>query len=135
MNRALAVVEPDPSPRVLVLENSPSLRGLLVLHLSNAGYDVLEAEDAVEAGKLVLQTAPDLIVVDVKLPYMSGVEFISALRTEPSFSETPVVFLSAAELLENVPKQLRAAACLSKPVRVDHLLNVVALCVRARSGS
>lgn len=126
-----AYLKATPATRILVLEDSPSVRELLAIHLSNAGYAVLQAEDAIIAGKLVLEAAPDLIVADVKLPYMSGIEFIAALRTEPSFTDIPVVFLSSADLLETVPKELRAAACLMKPVRVDRLLDVIALSVPA----
>lgn len=116
---------------VLVLEDSQPIRELLVLHLANAGYEVLEAEDAVVAGELILQAAPDLIIADIELPYMSGLDFIAALRTEPGLCDIPVVFLTshAHDQFDERAKQLRAAAYLTKPVSAARLLEVVALCV------
>jgi two-component system chemotaxis response regulator CheY len=137
MNAKMATVragiKPYPAyrtPTVLVLEDSASIRELLALHLSNAGYEVLEAEDAVVAGKMVLQEAPDLIIADIKLPYMSGVEFISALRTEARFRDIPVVFLSSQDQFDAQARELRAAAYLTKPVSLDRLLEVVEVCVQ-----
>ena len=114
---------------VLVLEDSTAIRELLVLHLTNAGYEVLEAEDAVVAGQLVLQAPPDLIIADIKLPYMSGIEFIAAHRTEPGLRDIPVVFLSSRDQYDERARELRAAAYLTKPVTVERLLEVVALYV------
>lgn len=116
---------------VLVLEDSDPIRELIVLHLTNAGYEVREAEDAVVAGELVLQAPPDLIIADISLPYMSGIDFIAALRTEPGLCDIPVVFLTshADDQFDERAKQLRAAAYLTKPVSLARLLEVVALCV------
>ena len=122
-----------PKGRVLVLEDSDPIRELIVLHLTNAGYEVREAEDAVVAGELILQAPPDLIIADISLPYMSGIDFIAALRTEPGLCDIPVVFLTshADDQFDERAKQLRAAAYLTKPVSLARLLEVVALCVDA----
>jgi CheY-like chemotaxis protein len=117
-------------PSILVLEDSQPIRELLGMHLRNAGYRVREAEDAVEAGKIVLQSAPDLILADIKLPYMSGVDFAVALRSEPAFSDIPIVFLSSQDQFDDRARQVRAAAYLAKPVSVPRLLEVVGLYVR-----
>lgn len=117
--------------RVLVLEDSKIIRELLTLHLANAGYEVLEAEDAVVAGEMILQAPPDLIIADIELPYMSGLDFIAALRTEPDLCDIPVVFLTSHgyDQFDDRAKQLRAVAYLTKPVSAERLLEVVALCV------
>jgi CheY-like chemotaxis protein len=57
---------------ILVVDDDESMRELLRLHLTNAGYDVRLAEDAVVAGQLVLRNPPDLIIADVEMPYMDG---------------------------------------------------------------
>jgi two-component system chemotaxis response regulator CheY len=118
------------SQRVLVLENSASFREILTLHLSNAGYAVLPAEDAVVAGKLILQQPPDLIIADIHVPYLSGVEFVGALRSDPSFKDIPVIFLSSQGDLEAAARQVQAQAFLRKPVTVDRLLQTVSLCLQ-----
>ena len=116
--------------QVLVLEHSASFREMLALHLSNAGYTVLQAEDAVVAGKLILQRAPDLIITDIEVPYMSGVELVGALRGDPSFKDIPVIFLSSQVDLETAARQVQAQAFLRKPVSVDRLLQTVSLCLQ-----
>ena len=62
-------------------------------HLTRAGYEVLSAEDAVEAGKLVVERSPQLIIADIQLPYMSGDEFVAAV-----LRDLPAPALNAAEI-------------------------------------
>jgi DNA-binding response OmpR family regulator len=114
------------SQRILVMDDDAYMRELMGLHLSNAGYEVLMAEDAVVAGHLVLGRRPDLILADIEMPFMNGLEFVQALRHDPSVSSIPVVFVSSRDDLEESAKALSAVAFLKKPVLADHLLTVVA---------
>jgi len=111
--------------RILLLEDSPEVRMLLERRLARAGYEVLTAEDAVEAGKLVVQRAPHLIIADIQLPYMSGDEFVAALRADPAVRDIPVIFLSVDAHLEEHARRLGAAAYFDKSVSVERLLEVV----------
>ena len=111
--------------RILLLEDSADLRALLERQLVRAGYEVLSAEDAVEAGKLVVERTPDLIIADIQLPYMSGDEFIAALRRDPAVRDIPVIFLSVDAQLEAHAKRLGAVAYFDKNVSTEHLLEVV----------
>src|SRR4051794_24015961 len=79
-------------PRILFVDDNKDMRTLLHLHLSNAGYDVWAAEDAIEAGKIVLHSVPDLMVVDVALPFMSGIEFVSTIIADQTIPTFPVIF-------------------------------------------
>ena len=101
------------------------IRELVRLHLQNAGYDVLLAEDAVAAGHLIVQHAPALILIDVNMPYMDGYDFTSALKRDPATRDIPVVFITADEDVAQRSRQLGAAAYLAKPVRADRLLETV----------
>jgi CheY-like chemotaxis protein len=116
--------------RILLLEDSPDLRMLLKRHLSKAGYEVLTAEDAVEAGKLVVQRAPHLIIADIQLPYMNGDEFVAALRADPAVRDIPVIFLSVDGQLEEHARRLGAVAYFDKSVSSERLLEVVDLYAR-----
>ena len=109
----------------MVIDDDESIRELVKLHLRNAGYEVLVAEDAVIAGHLVVDTPPDLIIVDVNMPYMSGYEFVAALKADPATRHIPVVFLTVNEDVAQRAKQLGAVAYLKKPVTADKLLDVV----------
>jgi CheY-like chemotaxis protein len=114
---------------VLVVDDDPFIRELLELHLLNAGYKVLLAEDAVAAGRQVLAAAPALILIDVNMPYMDGYQFVSALKTDPTTRDIPVVFLTMDEDVAQRSRELGAVAYLRKPVRADRLLEVVRLFV------
>ena len=120
-------MENEKKPTILIVDDARDTRELLRLHLTDAGYAVEEAEDALVAGRRVLAAAPDLIITDVRMPYMTGTEFVSALRADPAIPDIPVIFLTAYDPAAAEAGKLRAAACLSKPVSLDRLLEVVSL--------
>jgi two-component system chemotaxis response regulator CheY len=112
---------------VLVMDDDECMRELLRLHLRNAGYEVLEAEDAVAAGHLLLKRRPDiLLAADVERPYMSGLELVEAMRADPATCAVPVIFITCRPDAEPRARALGAAALLAKPLHVDHLLAIVA---------
>jgi CheY-like chemotaxis protein len=111
---------------ILVVEDDESIRELLRLHLSSAGYRVDVAEDAISAGYMVLRSAPDLIISDINMPHMDGFEFIAALKADKSVAPIPVIFLTSLEEGGQRGKELGAVGYLTKPVRAERLLNLVA---------
>ena len=111
---------------ILVVDDEASARDLLRLHLSSAGYEVLVAEDAIAAGYMVLRRPPDLIISDVNMPHMDGFEFIAALRSDKALPYIPVIFLTTMEEGDHRGKELGAVGYLTKPVRSDRLLAMVA---------
>jgi two-component system, chemotaxis family, chemotaxis protein CheY len=117
-------------PKVLVVDDDESMRELVRLHLRNAGYDVVLAEDAIVAGHLVLRSPPDLIVADVEMPYMDGFQFVEGLKANPAFSAIPVLFLTVRTDGESRGRQLGAAAYLTKPLQAERLLAAVATHLR-----
>jgi len=112
--------------RILVVDDDDSIRELLRLHLSSAGYEVQVAEDAIAAGYLVLKGPPDLIITDVSMPHMDGFEFVAALRADSSLPRIPVIFLTSVEDGDARGRELGAAGYVTKPVRADRLLSLVA---------
>ena len=113
--------------RILVIDDDESIRELVKLHLSKGGYETILAEDAVVAGHIVVDRAPDLIIADVKMPYMNGYDFVAALKTDPTTRDIPVVFLTTSDDVAERSRQLGAAAYLTKPVSAARLLEVVGL--------
>ena len=111
---------------ILVVDDDANVRELLKLHLSAAGYEVRVAADAIAAGYLVLRTPPDLIICDVNMPHMDGFEFISALKSDMSIPRIPVVFLTTFEEGDHRGKELGVVGYLTKPIRADRLLSLVA---------
>ena len=111
---------------ILIVDDDEGIRELLRLHLSSAGYEVNTAEDAIAAGYMVLRSRPDLIITDVNMPHMDGFEFIAALKSDKSIPDIPVIFLTSVEEGDHRGKQLGAVGYLTKPVRSDRLLALVA---------
>lgn len=112
-------------PRILVVEDDESMRELLRLHLSSAGYAVEVAEDAIAAGYSVLRAAPDLIVCDVAMPHMDGFELVAALRADAGVSnDLPVIFLTAQSDGDDRAREL-GGEFLEKPIRLEELLAAV----------
>ena len=110
---------------VLVVDDDPSIRDLLRIHLGNAGYNVLLAEDAIVAGHMLLKEAPDLLLLDLDMPYMTGLEFLQALRSDTTLPKFPIVFLTANPEARDLAATLGAAGYLSKPILLNDLLREV----------
>lgn len=111
---------------ILVIDDDESIRQLLKLHLSAAGYSVEVAADAIAAGYMVLRSPPDLIITDVNMPHMDGFEFIAALKSDKTVPDIPVIFLTSHEEGDYRGKSLGAVGYITKPVRADRLLQLVA---------
>src|SRR5438876_12187144 len=94
-----------PRARILVIDDDKSMLELLKLHLSNAGYDVVTAEDAVVAGRHVFEAAPDLIIADVSMPYMDGYELVRPPRAARAPRVIPVVFLPSRAAVPASPRR------------------------------
>lgn len=122
---ASARPKPTPKAKVAVIDDDRLIRYLLDLHLRKAGYEVVTAEDAVAAGRLILEARPDLILCDVDMPFMDGYEFVAALRADPVTRHIPVIFLTVNKSLGERAKGL-GAGHLVKPVLADELLRTVA---------
>ncbi len=117
--------------RILVIDDDPFFRRLLQAHLSQAGYAVVLAEDAVEGGKALLQPDFDLVICDINMPFMTGLELVSLLRGSDETAGTPVIFASSHRdtktLLE--VETLGAAGYLTKPFQSEQLLETVERCL------
>jgi len=111
---------------VLVVDDDPNIREMLAIHLRNAGYVVRTAKDGIEGGYSVLSDRPDLVISDVQMPHMDGFDFVAALRADRSVSDIPVIMLTSEVEWEERGKRLGANDYVTKPVRADRLLSLVA---------
>lgn len=111
---------------ILIVDDDESILELLRLHLTGAGYEVHVASDAISAGYMVLRSVPDLIITDISMPHMDGFEFVAALKADKSLPYIPVVFLTSIEDGDARGKELGAVGYITKPVRADRLLELVA---------
>jgi two-component system chemotaxis response regulator CheY len=109
---------------ILLIDNDDSSRQLLRIHLSNAGYGTLEAEDAIAGGRLLVEHAPDLVILEADLPFLTGLDLIATIAVDQSAPCMPVVFLTSNEEDRSRAQQL-GDACLMRPFFADELLRVV----------
>jgi two-component system phosphate regulon response regulator PhoB len=80
---------------VLVVEDEPDVLELVAFHLSRAGFNVLQAETGEQARTELRRSAPDLVILDLMLPDMSGLELLQMMGRDRHLSTVPVVILSA----------------------------------------
>ena len=106
---------------ILLAEDDRALRRFLEVVLERAGYRVIPASDGLEAMKVVLANAIDVVVTDEMMPNLSGHEFCRFLRNSPELSHLPVIILSALER-KDINDGEQADAFLSKPVSGETLI-------------
>ncbi len=120
--------------RILVVDDEANIRTLLQQELGEAGYQVLQAADGVEGIQIARKEHPDLVIMDLMMPGISGFDAISALRSDESTAHIPVLILSVLEDRER-GYRLGADAYLTKPINaVEVLVTVGNLLARAARG-
>ena len=112
------------SAKILVVDDEPSLLRLTGFALQTAGYQVVTAETAREALEKVRSEKPDLVILDVMLPDMSGLEVCQLLRADPKSDNLPIIMLSARAEVPDRVRGLKSGAdeYITKPVDSDELL-------------
>ena len=116
--------------KVLIVDDEPDLRFLHRRILLRAGHDVTEAGDGAAALESVRKSPPDLVVTDLMMPVMGGIEFIRRLRADPVTEAIPVLAVSGDWHLVT-----EADAALAKPCRSQDLLAAAEdLLMKGRGG-
>lgn len=108
---------------VLVIEDDAATRDFLAEVLSDEGYTVHLAVDAVSGIMLLTDVQPDLILCDYRLPRASGLTFARAIRNIGI--DVPIVLMTADSHIPEHPNMVQVAFCLLKPFDVDELLDCI----------
>jgi signal transduction histidine kinase len=113
-----------PRRQVLVVDDVPENRLLVVEFLTSLGFELAEAGDGREGMEKAHKLHPDLILIDNVMPVMSGLEATRLLREEPDFADVPIIALSASATRADRERSLGAGvnAFLNKPLDFDELL-------------
>jgi CheY-like chemotaxis protein len=113
--------------RVLVVDDEPDVLLLCRLNLQQRGYDVLEAGDGKTALSLAREERPDVVVLDLMLPGMTGYDVLAALTQDERTRHIPVVILTAKSLQADRDRsaELGASAFLTKPFVPAELCDLV----------
>lgn len=114
-------------PRILVAEDEKDIRELIAFTLRFAGFDVLLATNGAEAVEVAEAEKPDLVILDVRMPKMSGYEACRRLKENPQTALLPVVFLSAKGQDSEIQQGLESGAeeYILKPFAPDELIQQV----------
>jgi chemosensory pili system protein ChpA (sensor histidine kinase/response regulator) len=140
LTRASQLPAPAPSvpsppaprrPRVLVVDDSASIRRVLAQDLARAGYEVSVARDGIDALQAMVKDPPQIIILDIEMPRLDGFEFLSALRASKQDTQAHVIILTsrASEQHQDYARQLGVDAYFVKPcpiatltAKIDELL-------------
>lgn len=121
---------------VLVVDDSVVVRAVLVQHLSDRGYEAVEACDGEEALRLCGDRLPDVMLLDVNLPGLSGYEVLDEMKRTPEFARVPVIILTTRQSAEDAVRGLELGAhdYLRKPVQPVELSVRVAGALRLKAA-
>jgi two-component system phosphate regulon response regulator PhoB len=111
-------------PLVLVVEDEAPLQQLLAYNLERAGFAVEQAYDSDEAQILIAERAPDLVLLDWMLPWMSGLELCRQLRRKPATANLPIIMLTARTEEPDRLQGLNTGAddYITKPFSIEELI-------------
>jgi CheY-like chemotaxis protein len=129
--RVTGLQSTQPAPRVLIVDDEPNNRGWLTRLLKIIGFSVREAEDGAEAIRLWQEWKPDLILMDVRMPVMDGLEATRRIRQHPGGTETAIIALTASALDEDRRTIMQSGVndFLAKPCPENELLQKIQGCL------
>lgn len=112
---------------ILIVDDSRTIRNLLCGTLRSAGYEVCQAEDGMEALEKLEGFAPDVIVTDLNMPRMNGLELVQKLRQDPRTKFLPILFLTTegSPEIRQKGRQAGATGWLVKPFDATRLLSTI----------
>jgi two-component system, cell cycle response regulator DivK len=122
---------------VLIVEDNPTNMKLAITLLESAGHDVLSATDAEVGLAMARDQRPALILMDIQLPGMDGLQATMELKRDEITRSIPVIALTALAM-KGDEERIRAAGCdgyIAKPMRYQEFLSTIAAQLAARTGS
>ena len=113
--------------KILIVDDSASMRNMVATTLKTRGHNITEAADGQQAVTQAKQTSFDVVVSDVNMPVMNGIELIKNLRSMPNYKYTPILLLTteSGDDRKNEGKQAGATGWLVKPFNPEKLLATI----------
>lgn len=114
-------------PRILVIDDEEKIRKVLTIHLTAEGYEVVTATNGFEALRDMEKINPDIIITDIVMPKVSGLEFTQALKNKADTRGIPIIVISAFSDKETVEtaRKLGAVKFLAKPFETKNLIETI----------
>lgn len=124
-------------PKILIAEDEPDIRDLIAFTLQFGGFEAIVTSNGQEAIARAVETRPDLILLDVRMPRMTGYEACAALKANPKTAHIPIAFLSAKGQEDEVRGGLDTGAVdyILKPFAPDELIQRVKELVEQGAGA
>jgi two-component system chemotaxis response regulator CheY len=115
------------SKSIMIVDDAASMRGLVAMSLKKAGYEVFQASDGKDAVLQLSGKKVDLIVTDLNMPNMNGIELIKTLKGNPKYKFTPIIMLTteSEESKKQEGQRAGAKAWIVKPFKPEILVSVV----------
>jgi two-component system alkaline phosphatase synthesis response regulator PhoP len=110
--------------KVLIADDEIHIVQVVAAKFRNNGFEVITADNGIDAYKLCRKEKPDIILTDYQMPGMTGIELIEKLRQRPEFADVPVIMLTAGGFVieDDQKDKLGIAECLNKPFSPKELL-------------
>jgi CheY-like chemotaxis protein len=123
--------------KILVIDDEPAVHRLLQIILEEEGFDIVGMEGQEGSGSAVSKSKPDLIILDIRMPEVNGLEILRMLKSDEDTHNIPVIILTASNRHDDQEKARRLGAerYLTKPFQPAELLKAVRAASPARDAS
>jgi two-component system chemotaxis response regulator CheY len=113
--------------KVLTVDDSRTIRNMLLMTLNNAGFDIVQAEDGVEGLEVLEESNPDVIVTDINMPRLDGFGFIEGVRQNDRYRAIPILVLTTESDAEkkNRAREAGATGWIVKPFDPSKLIAAI----------
>ncbi|MBE9109232.1 PAS domain S-box protein [Nodosilinea sp. LEGE 07298] len=124
---AIAPLDPTTAPLILLAEDNAANVSTITAYLTAKGYALIVAQNGLEAVNLATSANPDLILMDIQMPQLDGLEAIRQIRQNPALANVPIVALTALAMPADRERCLAAGAddYISKPIRLKQLAQMI----------
>jgi len=128
---------PSETKKIIIVEDEPDAADLFEEMLRTSQYQVIKIHSSISALSIIQAELPDVVLLDLMMPDISGLEVLHFMRREPDLQQIPVVIVSAKTLPSDIRTGMDAGATayLTKPVGLDELRETVKRVMRAAGKS
>lgn len=114
-------------PLILVADDEEDIKIVLEMYLQTVGCEVVTSYDGLDAVERVKERRPDLVLMDIMMPVIDGIEAVRQIKALPEMKDLPIVMLSAASQGDLVQRALESGATdfISKPFEPEHVYSVI----------
>jgi two-component system chemotaxis response regulator CheY len=111
----------------MTVDDSPSIRQMINFTLQKAGYEVMQAEDGMDAVEKLGSATVNMIITDLNMPRMNGIELIKSVRTKAQYKFMPIIMLTTEsdDSKKQEGKDAGATGWIVKPFKPEQLIGVV----------